>query len=181
MTEQTTTNAAHEAERERCSAGRKAGRPCWREASAPRYDDLAQGPWVCEEHKHAFKLAERAEGFAEALTKLQAWIQEAPIGPEVQTPLMDSTYDQRTELERRYLEARIEADAANRLAAQSEREALTLEGARELAGKLIREAALTAAYVTLQDLPASVLPLGRERFEMCAVLNAVHEEGEYGL
>jgi hypothetical protein len=159
MTEQTTIRPEHgeaSPERERCSVGRsRAEHPCWREASVPRYDDLAQGPWVCTEHRRAFRLAERAEDYRDALEKLQTWIQEVPIGPEVQTVLMDSTYEQRTELERRYLEARIEADAADRLAAQSEGEALPLEEARKRAGELIREAALMNAYTTLQDLPAT--------------------------
>ena len=178
MTEQTTIRPEHEGrDKERCRVGSCTDHPCWREAFVPRFEGWASGPWVCREHTLAAELADEANGYRDALEKLQAWIVEARIGPEVQTPLMDATYSQREELEAQYLEAKVKAEAAALVASRGEdEEHITLEEAENAARRMTLSDTLGNARTALEDAPADSLPPNLDRFLTCAALEAVRHE-----
>lgn len=174
MTEKAMIEA--ETERELCGYGRrpalKGGRPCEREATAPCWDEVAQGPWVCAPHKRAFDLEREALAHLYALNAVQEWIKNGPIDPECETILRESTYVQREDLERRYLEALVKAKAAALIA---DRVSTSTEEAEKTAARMIRSDAVINTRTALEDLPAEALP-DFDRFAACAVLMSM--EGE---
>ena len=179
MKEQTTTRSGIFAgvPEGRCIEGAKSDNPCPRKATEYRWPHDTE-PTLCREHARLAELTDEADDLRIALDQLHEWIQATPKHHDA---LIHAVYDQRDVLERRYLEALTRERGAELIAdgrargGQREYPNVSPEQAEEVALAMMRGDAFNDARAILEDLPEEAFGATRDRWVLCAILEAAHE------